>query len=97
MEIKTAEEYVVTRLMEADDKITELKDKNAILVERVKSLREDIEFLSQLAELRVSTTGELYISFDSVWNSTYADTSRKFEKVADILGIDISGRDSNEE
>lgn len=97
MEIKTAEEYVVSRLMEADDKITELKDKNAILVEMVKSLKEDIKYLSDLAMLRISSTGEKYISFDSVWDSTYVDYKHKFEKVAEILNIDTSGRDSNEE
>lgn len=96
MEIKTAEEYVVSRLMELDDKVEELKDKNAILVSRVNSLKEDIEYLSKLAELRISGTGDAYISFDTVWASTYADSQRKFERVAEILNIDISGRDADE-
>lgn len=74
MEIKTCEEYVITKLFEAEDRIEELKDEinemqyelNSEKMAREKAENE-LKAIAKFIKSRV-TKQESWYSFDAIWS-----------------------------
>lgn len=98
MEIKTCEQYVVSRLMELENQTEELKEKCRIKDEIITDLREKLEFVGSLLQVNEAhdytpENNRMYIE-TTVWNTYDKD---KFEKLREILNLPLPGELEEEE
>lgn len=69
MEIKTCEDYVVTRLMQLEDECVDLQDNIRNLNHESDVLTEMLDDIKRILKPLIvhASDGELYINTDSVW------------------------------
>ena len=88
MEIKTCEEYVLSKLFEKENQIGDLNEKVAILQNQLNSVLADYQCIKDdlyylVNQLNVGIfDGERYVEFDRVWEQY---DKEQFTKLHDLI------------
>lgn len=96
MEIKTCEQYVVSKLMELENEVESQSELIAQMANKIRTLQEHLNYVKKFASVQTiqsDGSGRKYITFDNIY-SNY--DKEDFTKMCEIFNFCIEEEDANE-
>lgn len=91
MEIKTCEQYVVSKVMELEDELERAKGYIQDQEDEIKCLEAQINFLARFFNIG-TYEDDYYIDFSSVWCKS---KPREFAEICRILDLELSNSEED--
>lgn len=92
MEIKTCEEYVITRVLELDSEVIELKQQIAEMKDKVEQYEANLEFIKDSLNIRffLDSDGDRTISSSGFYESKYSKTNTpKIDRMIELFNLKL--------
>ena len=102
MEIKTCEDYVVTRVMNLDNRVEEQEALINHLREELNKVYSDLDYVKSALRITVrnaSASDGRYVNVDNgyVWDGESRGEKEQFDRLVEIFGLSIPPKEEEEE